>query len=98
MIIAVTVALLFNSQAAVAAWYTCNINSIGGNGDTTLVKLTDTASNKAWSGSRYFTIPKAHKNYYLALILTALSQGKKVKISLKTIKSKSTIKTLYINN
>ena len=65
-----------------AAWYTCTVDSIGPAGDQVMVKLTD-AAGTAFTG-KWFTTGSSNvtvTNRYLATMLTAMSLGKNVMIS-----------------
>lgn len=89
--------LLVGAHPAFAKSYDCSIVLVGGNGSTTLVKLTDNSASPAFR-NRWFEIKSEHKNYFLALALTAISQRTTVKVNLKSTAPYSKISSMYINN
>ncbi len=91
--------LLLNVTTAFAAKsYTCSIETVGGSGPAgiTYILLTDTAASPKFT-SRWFTISQANANYFLAVILTAISQEKDVVVTLDSVNRFTVIQAVYVN-
>jgi hypothetical protein len=92
-------AFFMNVQAAFAISYICDITQIGGSGKDgkTKVMLTDTAENPEFTGF-WFKIPKKETNYFLSILLIAISLDRQVRVSLTGTTNNEYIKSMYLLN
>jgi hypothetical protein len=95
---------LFSMQATAAwEWVTCNVDQVGPylltegvNGSH--IYLTDTAEPPAWEGSKKMFISPSRGKEYLAVALTALASGKRVKVYIVPSATFPTINGIYVVN
>jgi len=92
----------FPDAGAAPAWYMCTVDMAGPFGTTAAsssrVYLTDTATDPAWAGSKQFVITTTRAKEYLAVALTAVASGKKVKINSDLSSESPTISAIYVVN
>lgn len=94
----ITIAVVFGmisfTSSAFAAWYTVDVNKVGGT-TVVMVQLTDVngAFNKTW-----FKISGVKSDQILATVLTAVSLDKKLSIQLNSTASFSELTGCYLQN
>ena len=93
--------LLSASALAGAAWYECTVDQAGPLGGTTTspvrIFLTDvTTDTPAWAGSKEFNVNSDRAKEYLAVALTAMTTGKKVRAYLNPALALPTLYGLYL--
>lgn len=90
------IASLLLASTAFAAAYKCTVNRVGSTTTSYIVYLTSDTS--AWSGSRWFRLPKVDKQgkEFLAIALTAYANGKKLQVTLATVDQGTEVSAIYI--
>lgn len=84
---------------AAAAWYTCTVNQAGpfGVAESSSVRIFLTDDGAAWEGSKEFKVNVSRANSFLAVALTAMANGKKVRVSCANIAaSPAAITAIYL--
>ena len=90
--------IIFPMNANAADSYVCTVDQAGPSGATVAggakLRLTDTAANPAWTGSKTFQVPAKRAKEFLAVGIAAIANDKKVKII--TDASMTNITSMYL--
>lgn len=107
MVSLVLFALMFTTGVvnsfAYSQWRFCEVVQAGPSGGLNYIRVIDTAGDPAWEGERNFVLAPGQEKELLAVVLTAMSLGKIIRVQIpdgpdNNFAQNSVVRTVFLAN